>query len=84
MSPKKITRLGLIVGGFSLLGGPLMLLMAQPGSGWLGWWPILGLLLALLLFISAFLKGAYLAAQRRVEMVDMLNDCYSGKPEGAK
>jgi hypothetical protein len=83
MSPKKITRLGLIVGGVSLLGGPLMLL-AQPEWGWLGWWPVLGLLLALLLFITAFLKGAYLAAQRRVEMVDMLNDCYSGKPEGVK
>ena len=83
MSPKKLTRLGLIVGGVSLLGGPLMLLV-QPEWGWLSWWPVLGLLLALLLFIAAFLKGAYLAAQRRVEMVDMLNDCYSGKPEGAK
>ena len=84
MSPKKITRLGLIVGGLSLLGGPFMLLIAQPEWGWLGWWPVLGLLLSLLLFIAAFLKGAYLAAQRRVELVDMLNDCYSGKPEGAK
>jgi len=84
MSPKKITRLGLIVGGLSLLGVPLMLLIAQPELGWLGWWPVLGLLLSLLLFIAAFLKGAYLAAQRRVELVDMLNDCYSGKPEEAK
>ena len=83
MSPRKLTRLGLIIGGVSLLGGPLMLL-AQPEWGWLSWWPVLGLLLALLLFVAAFLKGAYLAAQRRVEMVDMLNDCYSGKPEGAK
>lgn len=84
MSPKKMTRLGLIVGGFSLIGGLMMLVIARPEWGWLGWWPLLGLLLALLLFIAAFVKGAYLAAQRRVEMVDMLNDCYSGKPEGAK
>ena len=83
MSPKKMTRLGLIVGALSLIGGLLMLIIVRPEWGWLGWWPLLGLLLALLLFIAAFVKGAYLAAQRRVEMVDMLNDCYSGKPEGA-
>lgn len=84
MSPKKITRLGLITGTVSLLGGAAMLLVAQPQWGWLNWWPLFGLLLAFLLLLAAFVKGAYLTAQRRVEMVDMLNDCYSGKPEKAQ
>ena len=47
----------------------------------MAWWPALGLGLALLLFIAAYSKGAYLTAQRRADMVDMLNDCYSGTTE---
>lgn len=80
MSPKQITRWGLIVGGVSIAGAAAMVIV-QPGWGLMSWWPALGLGLALLLFVASFLKGAYLAAQRRVEMVDMLNDCYTGVAE---
>lgn len=77
MSPKQITRLGLIVGVVSLIGLiPMIFLSAT--LGWLRWWPAVGLGLALLLFIAAYGKGAYLAAQRRADLVDMLNDCYTG------
>jgi hypothetical protein len=80
MSPKQITRLGLIAGGISIVGA-IVMVVVQPGWGLLSWWPALGLGLALLLFITSFLKGAYLTAQKRVEMVDMLNDCYTGVSE---
>jgi hypothetical protein len=76
--------MGLILGSISLIGGAIMLVVAQPAWGWLNWWPVFGLLLAVLLFLAAFLRGAYLATQRRVEMVDMLNDCSSGNPEIAR
>lgn len=76
MSPKKITRLALIVGGISLL---TLLVMAVTGS--FTWWPIASLALALLLLVISFLRGAYLTAQQRVNMVDMLNDCYHGNSE---
>jgi hypothetical protein len=56
--------------------------MAQVGPtwGWLNWWPAIGLGLAVLLLIISFLRGAYLTAQKRVELVDKLNDCYTGVP----
>jgi hypothetical protein len=77
MSPRKISRLGLIVTGMSIIGlVPTLFLSAQLGL-W-RWWPAGGFGLALLLFGAAFLRGAYLTAQRRVELVDMLNDCYQG------
>jgi hypothetical protein len=82
MSPKKITRLALAVGGISILGIIVMALMRSEW-GWLSWWPALGLVLAVLLLIGSFLRGAYLTAQKRVEMVDMLNDCYAGVPPAA-
>lgn len=80
MSPKKITRLALIAAGISL-SGILVMAVARPEWGWLNWWPALGLGLALLLLIAAFLRGAYLSAQKRADMVDMLNDCYTGVQE---
>lgn len=80
MSPKKITRLALIIGVISLIG-LLGMVVLRPQWGWLNWWPALGLALSVLLFITSFLRGAYLTAQRRVEMVDMLNDCYQGVRE---
>lgn len=79
MSPKKITRLALIVGGISLV---TLLVMAVAGS--FTWWPVAGLGLALLLLVVSFLRGAYLTAQQRVNMVDMLNDCYHGNSEGVR
>jgi hypothetical protein len=79
MSPRKITRLALIIGVISILGIGAMILL-RPAWGMLNWWPALGLGLAVLLLIGSFLRGAYLTAQKRVEMVDMLNDCYTGVP----
>jgi hypothetical protein len=80
MSPKKITRLALIVGGISMIG-LLGMVAFRPAWGWLNWWPALGLALSVLLLITSFLRGAYLTARRRVEMVDKLNDCYQGVRE---
>ncbi len=77
MSPKRITQTAMVVGGLSIVGTPLMLL-TSPAWGWLTWWPAFGLLLAMLLIVTAFLYGAYLTAQKRADMVDMLNDCYQG------
>jgi UPF0716 family protein affecting phage T7 exclusion len=59
-----------------------MILVAtmRPEWGMLNWWPVLGLGLTLLLLLVSFLRGAYLTAQKRVEMVAMLNDCYAGVP----
>ena len=83
MSPKKITRLALVVGGISLVG---MIAMAftRPEWGWLNGWPVMGLGLAVLLLFVSFLRGAYLTAQKRVKIVDMLNDCYSGVPASSE
>lgn len=83
MSPRKITRLALAVGSISLVG---MILMAaiRPEWGMLNWWPVLGLGLAVLLLLVSFLRGAYLTAQKRVEMVNMLNDCYAGVPASSE
>lgn len=82
MSPKQMTRLALSVAAISLVGAAVMLIL-RPEWGWLSWWPALGLALALLLLAGAYLRGAYLSTQRRVAMVDKLNDCYSGVPETA-
>ena len=79
MSPKKITRLGLIVATVSIVG-MIVVALVGPEWGWLNSWPTIGFGLAVLLLIVSFLRGAYLTAQRRVEMVDKLNDCYTGVP----
>ena len=80
MSPKQTTKLAFIVGGISILGVIIMLVI-QPEWGALTWWPAMGLGLSLLLLVISFLKGAYMSAQKRVALADMLNDCYSGNTE---
>ena len=80
MSPKQMTKSGLIIAAISALGLVLMAIV-RPEWGLLSWWPTFGLALALLLFVVAIIKGAYLTAQQRVEMVDKLNDCYTGVSE---
>ncbi|MBN1217971.1 MAG: hypothetical protein JXM69_03495 [Anaerolineae bacterium] len=76
-SPKRITQVALIVAVICILAsGPMLVL--RPNWGILSWWPLIGLGLAVLLLLVAYLRGAYLAAQRRANMVDMLNDCYRG------
>ena len=80
MSPKKITRLGLMVAFVSMIG-IIPMIFLRPSLGLFGWWPAAGLALALVIFVAAYTKGAYLTAQRRADMVDMLNDCYSGTTE---
>ena len=76
-SPKQITKFGIVVGVISLLG-LIVGFFVSYGPAILGWWPVAGLVLALALFGLAIVRGAYLTAQRRVELVDMLNDCYQG------
>ena len=76
MSPKKMTQIALLVGVVSLLS---LVALAVLGS-W-SWWPVIGLTLTVLLLVASFLRGAYLSAQYRVEMVDKLNDCYTGNVE---
>jgi hypothetical protein len=81
MSPRKITRLALAVAGMSIIG-LLVVVFTRPDWGLWNWWPAMGLGLAVLLLITSYLRGAYLAAQRRAAMVDLLNDCYTGvRPE---
>lgn len=80
MSPKKITRLALIVAVISMVGLVGMVALRLEW-GWLNWWPAMGLSLSVLLLITSFLRGAYLTAQQRAEMVDKLNDCYQGVRE---
>jgi hypothetical protein len=72
MSPKQITRLALVVGGLSAVG-----LAVWPG------WAVWGLAAAVLLLAAAYLRGAYLAGQKRAAMADKLNDCYTGVPENS-
>ena len=80
MSPKQITQLGMTIAGISIIGAVIMLVL-QPNWGLLSWWPAMGLAVALLLFTVSILRGAYLTAQKRVDMVDKLNDCYAGNRE---
>jgi hypothetical protein len=77
LSPKKITQVGLCIGVISLVGLIPTFFLAS-SLGFLKWWPAWGLGVALLLLVGAYARGAYLTAQRRVDMVDMLNDCYQG------
>jgi hypothetical protein len=77
VSPKQITKLALIVGSISILGILLMAFLV-PDWGILNWWPAIGLGLSFLLLMISFLRGVYLTTQKRIEMVDMLNDCYAG------
>jgi hypothetical protein len=58
----------------------MVMALLNPDWGLFNWWPAMGLGLAVFLLIVSFLRGAYLTAQKRVEMVDKLNDCYTGVP----
>ena len=80
IAPKQITRLGLIVGLISLIGIIPTLFLSDTLDN-LRWWPAVGLGLAAIFFSTALVRGAYLSVQRRVEMVDMLNDCYQGNEQ---
>ena len=80
MSPKNITQLGLVIGIASIVA----LLFSIIFWGTWSWWAAAGVGLAILLFVISFLKGAYLVSQQRAEMVDKLNDCYTGKVEQAE
>ena len=83
MSPKKLTRIAIFIGLGSLIGLPAMA-FSQPDWGIWRWWPVMGLALAFLLLAVSFGWGAYLSAQQRVEMVDLLNDCYTGNTQSSK
>lgn len=77
MSPKRLSNLALILAAISILGiiaGTFL----RPDWGLLSWWPLAGLGLSLLLFLAALLKGASMAAQSRINMIDELNDCNAG------
>ncbi len=76
-SPKNISKLALIISVVSVVG-ILPMLFFRPDWGAATWWPAVGLGLAFLLLVTAYLRGAYLAAQQRAAMVDQLNDCYRG------
>ena len=80
MSPKRITNLALVVAGISVLG-IIAVLLSRPGWGLLSWWPVAGLGFSMLLMVIALVKGASMAAQRRVDMVDVMNDCNAGIPQ---
>ena len=79
MSPKKLTNLAIILAGISILGIICMVLL-RPSWGPLNWWPLGALGLSLLLILMALVKGASMAAQRRIGSVDVMNDCYAGVP----
>lgn len=82
MSPRNITNLAIILAVISVLGTIRMLLVA-PDWGILTWWPAAGLGLSILLLIIALIKGISMDAQKRIDMVDAMNDCNAGilRPE---
>ena len=80
MSPKRLSNLAIILAGISILGIIAMAFL-RPGWGLLSWWPLAGLGLSLLLILFALAKGASMTAQRRVDIVDVTNDCYAGVPQ---
>jgi hypothetical protein len=77
MSPKKISNLALVIAAISISGAIARSFFVLPG-GPFPWWPVAGLGLSLLLIIIALIRGAYLAGQGQVTMVDMRNDCNAG------
>ena len=77
MSPKKLSNLAIMLAGISILG-IIAVVFLRPTYGLLNWSPLAGLGLSLLLMVVAPLKGASMAAQRRVDMIDVMNDCNAG------
>jgi hypothetical protein len=79
MSPKKLSNLALILAVISILGIMAMLLF-RPAWGLATWWPLAGLGLSFLLVVIALIKGVSMDARRRVDLVDVMNDCNAGIP----
>jgi hypothetical protein len=77
MSPKKLSNLALILAGISILGIIAMAFL-RPAWGLFTWWPLAGLGLSLSLIAIALVKGASMAAQSRMDMIDTANDCNAG------
>lgn len=77
MSPKRLTNLALIVASISVLGIMLGVLF-HPSWGPLNWWPAAGLGISFLLTAVAFVKGASMAAQKQMDLMDRMNDCNAG------
>jgi hypothetical protein len=66
-----------ILAGISILGIIAMALF-RPAWGLFNWWPLAGLGLSLSLIVIALVKGASMAAQGRMDMIDTMNDCNVG------
>ena len=77
MSPKKLSNLAIILAGISILG-IIAIVFFRPAWGLFNWWPLAGLVLSLSLIVIALVKGASMAAQRRIDMIDTMNDCNAG------
>jgi hypothetical protein len=77
MSPRKISNLAFIVAAISILG-IIITVFVRPGWGLLDWWPAAGLALSFLMMIAAFIKGALMAAQKQMDIVEVMNDCNAG------
>ena len=73
MSPKKITRLALIVAAVSIMG---MIVMAVVGPEWglLNWWPAMGLGLAGAVANGFFSTGSVSDCSETSRNLDLLND----------
>ena len=77
MSPRTVSNLAMILAGISILGIIAMAFL-RPAWGLFNWWPLAGLGLSLSLIVIALVKGASMAAQDRMDMVDTMNDCNAG------
>jgi uncharacterized membrane protein len=79
LSPRRLSNLAMILAGISILGIMAMLLL-RPAWGLFIWWPVAFVGLSLLFMVIALANGATMAAQRRIEMLDAMNDCNAGIP----
>jgi len=79
LSPRRLSNLAIILAGISILGIMAMILL-RPAWGLFIWWPFAFVGLSLLLMVIALVKGASMAAHRRIDMLDAMNDCNAGIP----
>jgi hypothetical protein len=77
MSPRTLSNLAVILAGISILG-IIAMAFFHPAWGLFNWWPLAGLGLSLSLIVMALVKGASMAAQGRIDMIDTMNDCNVG------
>ena len=77
VSPKKFSNLAVILAGISILG-IIAMVFFRPAWGLVNWWSLAGLGLSLSLIVIALARGASMAAQRRMDMIDTMNDCNAG------